>query len=98
MPFFKRRSMQRIIPSETLDDLQHKAARLVFNGESFLSPRMDEADSAAVEKEAISAEILRKSAVQRPFAVSRISDDRMCEMFEMSSQLMTPAGSEFKKN
>ena len=49
----------------------------------------------SVEKETISAEILRKSAVQRPFAVSRISDDRMCEMFEMSSQLMTPAGSEF---
>ena len=39
---------------------QHKAARLIFNGESFLSPRMDEADSAAVEKEAVSAEILGK--------------------------------------
>ena len=85
MPFFRIRSMKRITPSETLDDLQHKAARLVFNGESFLSPRMDEADSAAVEKEAISAEILRKSAGQRPFAVSRISDNGMREMFEVAA-------------
>lgn len=85
MPFFTIRSMQRITPSEALNDLQHKAARLVFNGESFLSPRMDEADSAAVEKETISAEILRKSAVQRPFAVSRISDNGMREMFEVAS-------------
>ena len=98
MPVSQIRSMQIITPFKTFDDLSHKAARLIINGETFLSTRMDEADSAAVEKEAISAEILRKSAVQRPFAVSRISDDRMCEMFEMSSQLMTPAGSEFKKN
>ena len=77
--------MQRITPSETLNDLQHKAARLVFNGESFLSPRMDEADSAAVEKEAVSAEIFGKDTVKRSFAVSRISDNGMREMFEVAS-------------
>lgn len=87
-----------ITPFKTFDDLSHKAARLIINGEMFLSTRMNEADSTAVEKEAVSAEIFGKDTVKRSFAVSRISDDRMCEMFEMSSQLMTPAGSEFKKN
>lgn len=43
--------MQIITPFKTFDDLSHKAARLIINGETFLSTRMNEADSTAVEKE-----------------------------------------------
>lgn len=77
--------MQIITLFKTFDDLSHKAARLIINGETFLSTRMNEADSTAVEKEAVSAEIFGKDTVKRSFAVSRISDNGMREMFEVAS-------------
>lgn len=76
--------MQIIIPSEAVDDLPHKAARLIFYRDLLLRSGMDEADSATVEKETVSAEIFCKGSVERSFAVSRISDNRMRKMFEMT--------------
>ena len=77
--------MQIIAPFEALDDLLHKAARLIINGKTLLSARMNEADSAAVEKETVAAEIFRMCAIERPFSVGCVPDDRMCKMFEMTS-------------
>lgn len=90
--------MQIITPSEAVDDLAHKAARLIVDCDLFLSARMNKADSAAVEKETVSAEIFRKSSVERSLAVRRVSDDRVRKMFEMASQLMSSTGSKFEKN
>lgn len=77
--------MQIITPIEALNDLPHKAARLIINRNLGTSPGMHKTDSAAVEKETVSAEILRKGAVKRTFAVSRISDNGMRKMFEVPS-------------
>ena len=49
-------------------------------------------EAYGMQPQAIEAKVLGNGAVQRPFAVGGVADDRVRDVFHMAAQLMPPTG------